>query len=243
MKQQPTRLTEQERQARRQHQIDLGKATQGYRNLTVLRANGVIPHGPATPDPTVKNVSKRQFDKEIREWRRKLHAFDNVDFNGLKAKVYKHRKHEETDYLNMLLGKEIRDVVHREIMLREQQAAAAKMPDYGMWARSLSGSRDPSVAPSSVSSEGIGSRRPGWSANPEPMKRIMIENDVLRLKIQELTVQNTHLLERLHQQDMLIQRFVEVDMDNDRHRMDYYDRCGPGLGTEESNWFYPPQAV
>jgi len=73
MKQQPTRLTEQERQARRQHQIDLGKATQGYRNLTVLRANGVIPHGPATPDPTVKNVSKRQFDKEIREWRRKVH--------------------------------------------------------------------------------------------------------------------------------------------------------------------------
>ena len=56
-----------------------------------------------------------------------LHAFDNVDFNGLKAKVFKHRKHEETDYLNMLLGKEIRDVIQREIMLREQQAAAAKM--------------------------------------------------------------------------------------------------------------------
>jgi len=76
------------------------------------------------------------------------------------------------------------------------------------------------------------------------MKRIMIENDVLRLKIQELTFQNTSLLERLHQQDMLIRGFVEADMDNDP-RLDYFDRCGPvgSLSAEESKWFYPPQAV
>lgn len=74
-------MTEAERQARRQHQIDLGKATQGYKNLTVLRRQGKIREGPKTPDPTVK-VSKRQFDKEIREWRRKLHAFDDVIFDN-----------------------------------------------------------------------------------------------------------------------------------------------------------------
>lgn len=243
MKQQPTRLTEAERQARRQHQIDLGKATQGYRNLCVLRANGVIPHGPVTPDPAVKNVSKRQFDKEIREWRRKLHAFDNVDFNNLKSKIFKHRN-EEADYLNMLLGKEIRDVVQREMMFREQQAAAASAklsPDYGLsnWRR------DSSVAPSSVSSEGLRSSRSAWpSASPEPMKRIIIENDVLRLKVQELQYQNNALLERLHQQDMLIRSFVDADMESE-HRMDFYERCGSvaSAGAEESNWIYPPQAV
>lgn len=235
MKQQPTRLTEAERQARRQHQIDLGKATQGYRNLKILRQNGVIPRGPQTPDPTVKNVSKRQFDKEIREWRRKLHAFDNVDFNGLKAKVYKHRQsHEETDYLNMLLGKEIRDVVQREIMLREQQQHAKKYA---------------SKTPSSVSSESLRSSRSGFPISPEPMdtyfehakKRVMIENDVLRLKIQELTYQNSALLERLQHQDLLIRTFIEPGMDNSR--ADYYDRCGPLGAAEESSWFYPPQAV
>lgn len=41
-----------------------------------------------TPDPTVK-VSKRQFDKEIREWRRKLHAFDDVIFDQKKQQTPK----------------------------------------------------------------------------------------------------------------------------------------------------------
>jgi len=73
------------------------------------------------------------------------------------------------------------------------------------------------------------------------MKRVMIENDVLRLKIQELTYQNSALLERLQHQDLLIRTFVEPGMDNSR--ADYYDRCGLAGAAEESSWFYPPQAV
>merc|ERR550525_1015767 len=79
MRQNPVRLTPAERQCRRQHQIDLGKATIGYRNYALLEKNGFINNPLVPPDPP-KNMSKRQFDKEIREWRRKLHASTMSNF-------------------------------------------------------------------------------------------------------------------------------------------------------------------
>lgn len=199
MKQGPTRLTEAERQSRRQHQIDLGKATQGYRNLVVLREHGVIPDGPQTPDPTVK-FSKRQFDKEIREWRRKLHAFDNVDFKGLKQKMsVKKNKKQESEH---------------------------------PWADYHSSTyRAPS--PSSVSSEGMSSRYTSVSPDPQDKKSgLLMENETLRCKVQELTYKNVMLLERLHQQEMLLRSFME----SDHYDMDVF---GPYRERETQGSWYP----
>lgn len=211
MKQQPNRLTEAERQARRQHQIDLGKATQGYRNLLVLRDKGVIPEGPKTPDPTVQNVSKRQFDKEIRDWRRKLHAFDNVDFEVLKAKVYKQSKEEHgEEYLDTLLGKEIRSLVEREMMLRKQPVKRPIRPEPRIEHRPEP-LKPPAIRQEKheiLAKRDLRSRVSQWGPSNDPMQRLLVENDVLRMKVQELTYHNTSLLERLHQQDMLLRSLI-----------------------------------
>jgi hypothetical protein len=205
MKPGPTRLTEAERQSRRQHQIDLGKATQGYRNLVVLREHGVIPDGPKTPDPTVK-FSKRQFDKEIREWRRKLHAFDNVDFKGLKQQM--HVKKKKTQ-----------DSEHPWSDYHSARPSTFRAP-----------------SPSSVSSEGMSSRytsvSPDHHANAK--SGLLMENETLRCKVQELTYKNVLLLERLHQQEMLLRTF----MDTDHYDMDLF---GPYPRESESQGTWYPE--
>lgn len=201
MKQGPTRLTEAERQSRRQHQIDLGKATQGYRNLIVLREHGVIPDGPKTPDPTVK-FSKRQFDKEIREWRRKLHAFDNVDFKGLKQKMHVKKKKPESDY-------------------PWAEYHAHHSPTF----------RAPS--PSSVSSEGMSSRYTSVSPVSHAKSGLLMENETLRCKVQELTYKNVLLMERLHQQEMLLRSLMDS---SDNYEMDMF---GPYREPEPQGTWYP----
>jgi len=250
-KTQPNRLTESERKARRQHQIHLGKATQGYRNLQVLRQNGVIAEGPKTPDPNVPNVSKRSFDKEIREWRRKLHAFDNVDFDALKAKIYEEREHQvDPEILDELLHKEIRSLVEREMLLRKQPTKQRSRQENANDGRSELLSKhaksrrfkEQSTAASSTSND---AKSEFESVDPviEDNKRMIIENDVLRLKVQELTYQNTSLMERLIQQDMLLRSLI-TEPDNaapqgfSNEFDDYSYMMSPSVGTEEPKWLH-----
>ena len=56
-------------------QIEFGMDTNGYINLLKLKpkARDLIP-----PDP-FSNLSKRRFDGALRDWRRKLHAYDHMN--------------------------------------------------------------------------------------------------------------------------------------------------------------------
>lgn len=66
------------REAARQRQIMIGKARPEYRRYVAevppLRRS---PSQPTTPD-TRARVSKRQFDRALGEWRRRLHEFDSA---------------------------------------------------------------------------------------------------------------------------------------------------------------------
>lgn len=256
MKTQPNRLTETERKARRQHQIHLGKATQGYRNLQTLRQNGVITDGPPTPDPNVPNVSKRSFDKEIREWRRKLHAFDNVDFDALKAKIYEEREHQVApEVLDEILHKEIRTLVEREMLLRKQPTKQRNRAEGSTDGRSellskhAKSRRFKEQTTSSKSSDSKNDFNEQVDPVVEDNKRMIVENDVLRLKVQELTYQNTSLMERLHQQDMLLRSLITEpehaappqgfsEYDDYSYMMSPVSPGGPtGVGpSEDSKW-------
>lgn len=73
----PKTLTPEERLSARQKQIDLGKATVGYRNYIAQRhLIKTIPR-PKTPDPH-RQCSKRAFDGLLRQWRQRLHRWDSV---------------------------------------------------------------------------------------------------------------------------------------------------------------------
>lgn len=71
----PSRLSQEERVKRRVKQIDMGKDTPEYQLYTKLVPRKMRVLGqPQTPD-VHKTSSKRTFDKEIRAWRRSLHAW------------------------------------------------------------------------------------------------------------------------------------------------------------------------
>lgn len=67
------------RAAARQRQIDIGKGRPEYvRYLTFVPKDCRSPTRPRTPDPGAR-VSKRQFDRQLSEWRRLLHEYDDPD--------------------------------------------------------------------------------------------------------------------------------------------------------------------
>mmetsp|Transcript_34796 Transcript_34796/g.63359 ORF Transcript_34796/g.63359 Transcript_34796/m.63359 type:complete len:234 (+) Transcript_34796:53-754(+) len=67
------------RVAARQRQVDIGKARPEYvRYLQFVPKEQRTPTCPRTPDP-LACVSKRQFDRQLSEWRRQLHEYDDPD--------------------------------------------------------------------------------------------------------------------------------------------------------------------
>lgn len=65
------------RVAGRQRQVDIGKARPEYiRYVQAVPKECRTPTRPRTPDPTAR-VSKRQFDRQLSEWRRLLHEYDD----------------------------------------------------------------------------------------------------------------------------------------------------------------------
>ncbi|CAE8630408.1 unnamed protein product, partial [Polarella glacialis] len=67
------------RAAARQRQVDIGKARPEYvRYLQCIPKDQRTPTRPRTPDPRAC-VSKRQFDRQLSEWRRQLHEYDDPD--------------------------------------------------------------------------------------------------------------------------------------------------------------------
>lgn len=61
----------------RQRQIDIGKARPEYlRYVKEVSKERRLPSQPQTPDPHA-SVSKRQFDRQLSEWRRLLHEYDD----------------------------------------------------------------------------------------------------------------------------------------------------------------------
>eukprot|EP00931_Biecheleriopsis_adriatica_P011558 TRINITY_DN112638_c0_g1_i1.p1 TRINITY_DN112638_c0_g1~~TRINITY_DN112638_c0_g1_i1.p1 ORF type:complete len:260 (-),score=34.63 TRINITY_DN112638_c0_g1_i1:203-982(-) len=67
------------RAAARQRQVDIGKARPEYlRYLQCVPKDQRTPTCPRTPDPWAC-VSKRQFDRQLSEWRRQLHEYDDPE--------------------------------------------------------------------------------------------------------------------------------------------------------------------
>jgi len=65
------------RAAARQRQVDIGKARSEYiRYESFVPKERRTPTRPRTPDPSAR-VSKRQFDRQLSEWRRLLHEYDD----------------------------------------------------------------------------------------------------------------------------------------------------------------------
>jgi len=66
--------------AARKRQVEIGKARPEYlRYVQSIPPDRRTPTRPCTPDPTA-SVSKRQFDRQLSEWRRRLHEYDeNTD--------------------------------------------------------------------------------------------------------------------------------------------------------------------
>jgi hypothetical protein len=79
---QPIEKLTDERIAKRQKQIDLGKSTEGYKAYTAkvpLEERAKDPRRcPSTPDRYDK-ISKRDFLSKVRAWRRALHLWDPVE--------------------------------------------------------------------------------------------------------------------------------------------------------------------
>jgi hypothetical protein len=71
------KLTDQHKLAQRQKQIDFGKNTIGYmRFASDVRRRDRKPSDPWTPD-IAEPLSKRCFDGKVKDWRRKLHLWEN----------------------------------------------------------------------------------------------------------------------------------------------------------------------
>jgi len=67
------------RAAARQRQVDIGKARIEYvRYIAFVPKEHRTPTRPRTPDISAR-VSKRQFDRQLSEWRRLLHEYDDPD--------------------------------------------------------------------------------------------------------------------------------------------------------------------
>ncbi|KAI3636183.1 hypothetical protein MIR68_005535 [Amoeboaphelidium protococcarum] len=68
------------RLAQRQKQIDIGKNTPEYRNYISIKPNKNRRgrYDPQTPDKH-QDISKRNWEGQMKVWRRKLHMFDNID--------------------------------------------------------------------------------------------------------------------------------------------------------------------
>eukprot|EP00929_Paragymnodinium_shiwhaense_P041987 TRINITY_DN21806_c0_g1_i1.p1 TRINITY_DN21806_c0_g1~~TRINITY_DN21806_c0_g1_i1.p1 ORF type:complete len:317 (-),score=35.05 TRINITY_DN21806_c0_g1_i1:243-1193(-) len=67
------------RVAARQRQVDIGKARPEYaRYLHLVPKEQRRPSRPNTPDPRAA-VSKRMFDRQLSEWRRELHKYEDPD--------------------------------------------------------------------------------------------------------------------------------------------------------------------
>lgn len=67
------------RAAARKRQIEIGKGRPEYaRYLFFVPKDRRTPTRPRTPDPAAR-VSKRQFDRQLSEWRRLLHEYDDPD--------------------------------------------------------------------------------------------------------------------------------------------------------------------
>lgn len=76
----PARLSDEERRQRRKHQIELGKETEGYKNYIKLVGKKKRKRkDPVTPDWEDVSTGKRRFDGAVRNWRRRLHDFDNLE--------------------------------------------------------------------------------------------------------------------------------------------------------------------
>nr|CAJ2474639.1 unnamed protein product [Leishmania braziliensis] len=76
---------EDRRRRQREKQIQFGYVTDGYTNMKrliahdpLLRSGGILPLSP----PEIVNGSKRQWDIQLRKWRRALHMFDYVFIDG-----------------------------------------------------------------------------------------------------------------------------------------------------------------
>lgn len=75
----PRTLSPEERKQRRFHQIELGKDTEGYKNyLKLIPRQQRRRKDPETPDWTDVTTGKRRFDGMVRNWRRRLHEYDDL---------------------------------------------------------------------------------------------------------------------------------------------------------------------
>lgn len=73
------------RQDTRQRQVQIGKALAEYqRYVEAVPVEAREPNHPGTPDGT-KRVSKRQFDRELSEWKRKLHLLADQESTDTSA--------------------------------------------------------------------------------------------------------------------------------------------------------------
>lgn len=72
----------QRREVARNRQIQIGKARPEYRRyLSEMPKANRSPSQPLTPDPRAR-VSKRQFDRALGEWRRRLHDYDSSPWHN-----------------------------------------------------------------------------------------------------------------------------------------------------------------
>lgn len=72
----PAAQVTERRAAARQRQIEIGKSRPEYqRYVEYIPKEKRSPHQPRTPDPWA-SVSKRQFDRQLSDWRRQLHEYD-----------------------------------------------------------------------------------------------------------------------------------------------------------------------
>jgi len=75
----PRKLSPEERKQRRFHQIELGKDTEGYKNyISTIPKHNRRRKDPETPDWTDVTTGKRRFDGMVRNWRRRLHEYDDL---------------------------------------------------------------------------------------------------------------------------------------------------------------------
>jgi hypothetical protein len=68
------------RAAARQKQVEIGKTRPEYlRYIQCVPKERRTASRPQTPDPKAPSISKRQFDRQLSEWRRRLHEYDDPE--------------------------------------------------------------------------------------------------------------------------------------------------------------------
>lgn len=84
---QPPHPNNLQRIQQRKKQIEFGKNTEGYKNyIQMIPFNRRTIEEPMTPDPE-SEISKRCFDRQLKEWRKKLHNYDNHIINNPNKKT------------------------------------------------------------------------------------------------------------------------------------------------------------